>query len=108
MTNTELKALRRLFFLDVAEAAQFIGNCHVRSWQRWEQGVRAIPEDVIKMMNLLIEERQGILTMLSNSDTYVDATANNILCSRLIESAKAELFSKGVIDHIVNKGVSCD
>jgi hypothetical protein len=46
--------------------------------------------------------------MLSNSDTYVDATANNILCSRLIESAKAELFSKGVIDHIVNKGVSCD
>jgi DNA-binding transcriptional regulator YiaG len=59
MTNTELKALRRLFFLDVAEAAQFIGNCHVRSWQRWEQGTRAIPGDVVKMMNLLIEERQG-------------------------------------------------
>lgn len=94
MTNIELKALRRLFFLDVAEAAQFIGNCHVRTWQRWEQGTRSIPDDVIKMMNLLIEERQSILAMLSNSDTYVDATTDNILYSRLIESVRAELLAK--------------
>ena len=94
MTNTELKALRRLFFLDVAEAAQFIGNCHVRTWQRWEQGTRSIPDDVIKMMNLLIEERQSILAMLSNSDTYVDATTDNILYFRLIESVRAELLAK--------------
>ncbi|MWN30996.1 MULTISPECIES: Aca2/YdiL-like domain-containing protein [unclassified Gilliamella] len=107
MTNTELKALRRLFFLDVTEAAQFIGNCHVRTWQRWEQGTRSIPDDVVKMMNLLIEERQGILAMLSNN-SYVDATTDNILYSRLIESVKAELFAKGVIDHIVNTGVGCD
>lgn len=107
MTNTELKALRRLFFLDVTEAAQFIGNCHVRTWQRWEQGTRSIPDDVVKMMNLLIEERQGILAMLSNN-SYTDATTDNILCSRLIESVRAELLAKGIIDHIVNKGISCD
>lgn len=94
MTNTELKALRRLFFLDVAEAAQLIGDCHVRSWQRWEQGTRSIPEDVIKMMNLLKEDRQEILAMLQNKGTYESAKANNLLYSRLIESVQAELLAK--------------
>ena len=44
MTNTELKQLRKLLFLDVTEAAKLIGECKQRSWQRWESGSRAIPE----------------------------------------------------------------
>ena len=94
MTNIELKALRRLFFLDVSEAARFIGDCHVRTWQRWEQGTIKIPEDVIKMMNLLKEDRQEILTMLQNKGTYVSAKANSLLYARLIESVQAELLAK--------------
>lgn len=98
MTNTELKALRRLFFLDVSEAAEFIGDCHVRTWQRWEQGARRIPDDVIKMMNLLKEDRQEILFRLQNNIT--DKNANNVLHTRLIESVQAELLAKGFIDSI--------
>ncbi|MCX8580078.1 DUF1870 family protein [Gilliamella sp. B3482] len=98
MTNVELKALRRLFFLDVSEAAQFIGDCHVRTWQRWEQGTRKIPEDVIKMMNLLKEDRQEILAMLLNK-TYKDVTTNDLLNARLVESVKAELLAKNIIDN---------
>lgn len=101
MTNTELKALRRLFFLDVAEAAQFISKNSGRAWQRYEQGTRKIPEDVIKMMNLLKEDRQEILTMLQNNKTYKDVKANDLLHARLIESVKAELFAKDVIDNII-------
>lgn len=99
MTNTELKTLRRLFFLDVTEASKFIGDCHVRSWQRWEQGTRRIPDDVIKMMNLLKEDRQAILTMFLNK-TYKDIETNDLLHARLVESVKAELFAKGIIDDI--------
>lgn len=98
MTNVELKALRRLFFLDVSEAAQFIGDCHVRTWQRWEQGTRKIPEDVIKMMNLLKEDRQEILAMMLNK-TYKDITTNDLLNTRLVESVKAELLAKNIIDN---------
>lgn len=101
MTNTELKALRRLFFLDVAEAAQFIGERSARAWQRWEQGTRRIPEDVIKMMDLLKEDRQEILTMFLNK-TYKDVKAKDLLHARLIESVKAELIAKGIIDSIEN------
>lgn len=101
MTNIELKALRRLFFLDVSEAAQFIGGCHVRSWQRWEQGTRRIPDDVIKMMNLLREDRQEILAMMLNK-TYKDITTNDLLHARLLTSVQAELLAKGIINAIEN------
>lgn len=101
MTNIELKALRRLFFLDVSEAARFIGDCHVRSWQRWEQGTRRIPDDVIKMMNLLREDRQEILAMMLNK-TYKDITTNDLLHARLLTSVQAELLAKGIINSIEN------
>lgn len=99
MTNIELKALRRLFFLDVSEAARFIGDCHVRTWQRWEQGTIKIPEDVIEMINLLKEDRQEILAMMLNK-TYKDITTNDLLHARLVESIKAELLAKNIIDNI--------
>ena len=53
MTNHELKQLRRLLFLEVSEAAQLIGECEPRTWQRWEKGDRAIPRDVIQKVQML-------------------------------------------------------
>lgn len=57
MTNHELKQLRRLLFLEVSEAAQWIGECEPRTWQRWEKGVRAIPNDVIQRVQMLALSR---------------------------------------------------
>lgn len=53
MTNNELKQLRRLLFLEVSEAAALIGECEPRTWQRWEKGTRAIPQDVSKTIQML-------------------------------------------------------
>lgn len=57
MTNNELKQLRRLLFLEVSEAAALIGDCEPRTWQRWEKGDRAIPNDVIQTMQMLALSR---------------------------------------------------
>lgn len=61
MTNTELKQLRRLLFLEASEAAQLIGDCETRTWQRWEKGDRAIPLDVIQTMQMLALSRAEYL-----------------------------------------------
>ncbi|OTQ44262.1 hypothetical protein B6C96_11425 [Gilliamella apis] len=61
MTNIELKALRRLFFLYVADAVTYIGKCSKRAWQYRESGSRKIPDDVINIMNKLKEERTELL-----------------------------------------------
>ncbi|HIB8304997.1 TPA: DUF1870 family protein [Serratia marcescens] len=64
MTNKELKALRQLLALECSEAAEHIGFVSTRSWQRWEDGTRSVPDDVaIKMLeyasyhNYLIEQQ---------------------------------------------------
>lgn len=51
MNNFELQALRKLLFLDVAEAAKWIGDVTPRTWQRWEDGTRNLPADVADQMN---------------------------------------------------------
>lgn len=61
MTNHELKQLRRLLFLDIGEAAELIGECEPRTWQRWEKGDRAVPSDVIKTMQMLALSRMEYL-----------------------------------------------
>ena len=53
MTNYELKQLRKLLFIEVTEAAEFIGQCEPRTWQRWENGDRGIPLDVEQDMQQL-------------------------------------------------------
>lgn len=53
MTNHDLKQLRRLLFLEVNEAAKLIGECEPRTWQRWEKGDRAIPNDVSRGIQML-------------------------------------------------------
>jgi len=61
MNNNELKQLRRLLFLDVAEAAAHIGECEPRTWQRWEKGDRSIPLDVVKTIQMLALSRLEML-----------------------------------------------
>lgn len=51
MTNYELQALRKLLFLDVAEAAKEVGEVTTRTWQRWEDGSRKVPQDIADQMN---------------------------------------------------------
>lgn len=94
MTSTELKALRRFFFLDVVDAASYVGNCSARAWQHWESGNRKIPADVIDMMNKLKEERKEILFMLCNKDFSYNINQDGALYDKLLESAQAELLAK--------------
>lgn len=65
MLNKELKALRKILFLSVTEAAEHIGYVSARTWQRWELGEYKIPDDVKKKMNDLAERR---LLMIEDCD----------------------------------------
>jgi hypothetical protein len=96
MTKTELRALRKFFFLDVADAANHIGHCSIRCWQYWENGGRKIPLDVIHIMNELKKERQKILLSCTKNNDCVDFKSDDLICSKLIQSVKAELFAKNI------------
>lgn len=61
MDRLELKQLRKMFFMDVVDAAKFIGDCEPRTWQRWEKGDREVPLDVIETMQHLAATRQSML-----------------------------------------------
>ncbi len=61
MNNKELQALRKLFFLSTAEAAEHIGGVSARSWQHWESGRYKVPDDVAEKMNSLIHHRLSII-----------------------------------------------
>lgn len=63
MTPATLQALRRLLFFSVDEAALLIGGVSARSWQYWERGERAIPDDVIETLRrLCLWRAQAIAT----------------------------------------------
>jgi hypothetical protein len=62
MNNVELEAYRRLLFFSVAEAADQIGECSHRSWQRWEDGTRNIPDRVSDQIKVLVEWRNKALS----------------------------------------------
>ena len=61
MRPETLQALRRLLFFSVDEAATLVGRVSVRSWQYWERGERAIPEDVRNAILHLADWRQRAL-----------------------------------------------
>lgn len=62
MTPTTLQALRRLLFFSVPEAAEHIGGVTERSWRKWEDGDRAVPEDVIGKITAMAAWRMRALT----------------------------------------------
>ena len=69
MTNKELQALRKLFFLSTTEAAEHIGGVSPRSWQHWEAGKYQVPDDVAEKINDLADRR---LTMIETCDDLMN------------------------------------
>ena len=61
MITKELQALRKLFFLSTAEAAEPIGGVSARSWQHGESGKYSVPDDVSKKMNDLANHRLNMI-----------------------------------------------
>lgn len=61
MTNKELQALRKLFFMSTAEAAEHIGGVSARSWQHWESGKYSVPDDVSIKMNQISDHRLNMI-----------------------------------------------
>lgn len=45
--------------LEASEAAEHIGNCTARTWQRWEDGTYKVPDDVAGEMEDLLLIRAG-------------------------------------------------
>lgn len=116
MTNKELQALRRALFISVKEAAEHISKVSVRSWQRWEQGTYAIPDDVSKQMLDLSIKRMEMIeaceeiilekdadTVTINYDiTYEDYVSRHpgdtVIDFRIAQSVAACLFAEKVVE----------
>jgi len=110
MTNHELKQLRQLLFLDVSEAAKLIGDCEPRTWQRWEKGDRAIPNDVIQTIQMLALTRIERLSVefdavdpnyryFQTFDEYkASGGGGNALKWRLAQSVAAHILSEQQAD----------
>lgn len=98
MNHTELKALRRFFFLDIVDAANLIAGVSARTWQRYEKGTVTIHKDVIEKMNKLKQERKEILKKMSAGEVIninVATERNEQELTRiLISSVSAELIAK--------------
>ena len=50
MKSYELAAMRKHMTLDVTDCATFIGKVSARTWQYWESGTYAVPQDVFEAM----------------------------------------------------------
>ncbi len=115
MEAQELKMLRQLLFLQVVEAAKFIGKCSPRTWQLWEKGWRIIkgetievqvPIDVAEQMQFLALTRQERLEGMSVENSFncnyfesfndfVEAGGpKNVLMWRLAQSVAAAIVTE--------------
>lgn len=115
MTNVELQALRKLLFLEASEAAEFIGNVSVRSWQHWEKGDRPVPDDVANQiwdfvnirndkLNQHIVESEGSIEKPQMQyhrtlDDFESATGKrNVVMWRITQSVASELYSGALVE----------
>lgn len=57
MNNLSLMACRKLFFLDVVEAAKYIGGVSPRTWRYYEAGRNKIPDHIVSKMKGLLQRR---------------------------------------------------
>lgn len=71
MNNVELEAIRRLFFLTAFEAGRnvAIDETHPNgvsecTWNRWEKGVKPIPERIERQLKLLLSRREAEIQRL--------------------------------------------
>lgn len=103
--------------LEVGEAAELIGKCSARSWQRWESGQHEVPCDVDMEMYACIQIRNDLIDKLGDDehekilneegegltlDYYhtfeqyqKDYPENNKMMWRIHQSAVASIFSEG-------------
>ncbi|SBS29058.1 hypothetical protein MSP8886_01420 [Marinomonas spartinae] len=112
LTAPELQAMRGLFFASTTEAAECIaglgGKHPARSWQRWESGQHAIPDDIDTEIYALCSQRteciDGIFDAEQESqkikwyptfeDFAVDFPTGNKVWWRLHQSVCAAIFSE--------------
>ncbi len=96
MTPITLRALRRLFFFTIPEAAQYLAanknepRISEERWRQWENGELPIPDHVAARMNELNEWRSLAL----------DATADNIRIQMREKSGTPESIFVVWYDHI--------
>ncbi|MDI4654571.1 MULTISPECIES: DUF1870 family protein [Pseudoalteromonas] len=112
LNNFELQALRKLLYLDVSEAAEFVGKVANRTWQYWESGRSQVPKDIdyemyglLSQRNQLIDEtllethEQGDVGVLKCYHTFdafvVDYPHCTKLMWRLHQSVLAHFFAEG-------------
>ncbi|WP_333855252.1 Aca2/YdiL-like domain-containing protein [Leclercia sp.] len=62
MKNLALIACRKLLFLEVVEAARYIGDVEPRTWRYYESGRSNIPEHIAKKMMGLMQRRLNVLS----------------------------------------------
>ena len=74
MNNVELAAIRRLLFLTTAEAGRnvAIDETHPNgvsecTWNRWEKGVKPIPERIGRQLKLLLSRREAEIQRLAQN-----------------------------------------
>jgi hypothetical protein len=118
MNCYELQALRKLFMLDVREAAELIGGkpVSVRTWQYWESGRSAVPDDIAEAMLFWNSWRDAAfearisqchpkrsgkepikLNYYKTVDDFEKVTGKrNVITWRLSQSVAAGLYSEGM------------
>lgn len=60
MNNLALLAARKLMFLEVTEAAKYIGNVEPRTWRYYESGRSSIPPMIEQKMKALLQRRESL------------------------------------------------
>lgn len=113
MTNKELKALRQILALECSEAAEHIGEVTTRTWQRWEDGSRSVPDDVADQItdystlrNNIVEKRfeefrrkgsRISLNFYMTVDEFEKATGKrNVVMWKITNSVAGECLSAGI------------
>lgn len=113
MTNKELKALRQILALECSEAAEHIASVATRTWQRWEDGSRTVPDDVAnqitdfaRMRDSLVEQRYEefrakgdfiTLNFYMTVDEFAAATGKrNVVMWKITNSVAGECLSAGI------------
>ena len=109
LNNHELQACRKLLMLDVSEAAELIGKVSPRTWQYWESGRSAVPDDVDMEMYGLIGLRNSMIEAITDEfeegspipyfhyfDEFSEAFPDqNKVTWRLLQSAASYVFCEG-------------
>jgi len=115
MTNKELKALRQILALECSEAAEHIGNVSTRTWQYWEAGRSAVPDDVASQITDFSNTRDALikqryrefnatgepisLDFYMTIDEFELATGKrNIVMWKITNSVAGECLSAGIAE----------